>query len=169
MSGKHTLFTALILSLFINACQEQPSSTDLVDYNFRLDDSLGLGTTYQMLTLPGRLFAYNPDSANKIIVIGEKGKIINTVRKSTGDSTQPQSLSYITIDSAAMEFYVYSPQQQGVYIYDADGYIKKRVPIKKVHDGKFFKVKGRFVFIDTTVNKGSYSIVDLTGKYVDGL
>lgn len=115
------------------------------------------------------MIAYNSDSPNKIIVIGDKGKIINTVTSSTSDSTLPQSLNYITIDSAAMEFYVYSPKQHGIFVYDADGHIKKRVPIEKVHDGKFFKVEERFVFIDTIDNKGSYSIVDLTGKYVEGL
>lgn len=165
------LITFRILSVFVlfNACKQGNTDQVTAQYEVIVDSALGLGNTIRTIDLPGRIVAYNPDSANKIIIVGVNGKIINTIHKSTGSNDQPQLLNHIATDSAAMEVYIYSPLQHAVFVYDADGNYKKKVFIEGTHHGKFNRMNGRFIFLDisdsTTKENNKMYIVDSAGRY----
>jgi putative flippase GtrA len=162
-------FRTLIVFVLFNACKQGNADQHAAQYEVKVDSTWGLGNKVRFIDLPGRIVAYNPDSANKLIIVGGNGKIINTIYKSTGSNEQPQSLNHIATDSATMEVYVYSPLQHAVFVYDAEGNYKKRVFIEGTHYGSFNRMNGRFIFLDTsdTVNKENNKmyIVDSTGRY----
>ena len=169
--SKHILFTAAIFLFLQSACNEKHAATDPPAIKMPPDSILGIGNKIASFKLPGRLIAVNPDSGNRVIIIGEEGKVINTIYTTTGSEPLPEILNKVAVDSASMDIYVYKPLQHNIFVYDENGNYKSKVYIKKVHNGSFFSVMGKFLLVDKdSLKEGDAKayIVDSTGRYVDG-
>ena len=123
--------------------------------------------------MPGRIVALNPDSANRVIIVGKDGKILHTIYKNTNPTIRPHISNKIAVDSSSLEIYLYSPLERHILVYDTAGNYKKSIPIQRIYNGVFSKVQGRFVFFDKTdsLGKGDTKmyVVDSAGRDADSL
>ncbi len=166
-----SIFIQIIL---LSGCGEKKKISAPEKYTINLDSSLGIGNKFQFLDLAGRLLVLNPDSSNRIIIVGKEGKIIRSIYRDSSSNETPHVLTNIAVDSTAKEMYLYSPLQHAIFVYDADGIYKKRIFIQQIHLGNFARLKGKFVFWArkdsvTDDRKTKLYVVDSTGQYLDGL
>lgn len=77
------------------------------------------GNKIETLRLPGRAIFLNPDSADRVLIVGDSGKIVGTILPATDPSGR--LLNKVAADSTTMNIYVYVPVQHSISVYDADG------------------------------------------------
>lgn len=167
-------FSIFIQLIILNGCGEKKTVSEPEKYTINLDSSLGIGNKFQFIDLAGHILAFNPDSSNRIIIIGKKGEIIRSIYRDSSSNETPHVITNIAVDSAAKEIYLYSPLQHSIFVYDADGNYKTKVFIEQVHLGNFSRLKGNFVFWDkkdsmVERHNSKLYIVDSAGQYIEGL
>jgi hypothetical protein len=145
------LFMALILLFLQSGCKERrPAASPPTTTTISLDSSLGIGRKIRFFSLPGRIIAFNPDSANKIIIVRQDGQIIHTIHRNNDSTGLPRLLNKVAVDSSTMEVYIYSPHQHQIFVYDTAGDYKSSIFIQQVHTGGFARGGGEFIFWDDT-------------------